>query len=254
MRHLLAAAHRAVLERFAWSQGLLALDFDGTLAPIAPRPEAAAMRPSTRALLARAARLYPCVVISGRARADAARRLAGVPVRAVIGNHGAEEARTPGRRPTVVRRWRAELERRLAHVSGVVIEDKRLSLAVHYRACRRRREARAAILDAASSLGPLRLVGGKQVLNLLPAGAPHKGMALERARARLGCDTALYVGDDDTDEDVFSLDQPGRLIGVRVGVRRGSAAAYYLRSQREIDDLLRALVRARAGMRRGAAA
>ena len=74
-------------------------------------------------------------------------------------------------------------------------------------------------------LGPVRLVGGKHVVNLLPAGAPHKGLALERARARLGCDTAIYVGDDETDEDVFALDQPGRLLAIRVGRKPSSSAA-----------------------------
>jgi trehalose 6-phosphate phosphatase len=87
----------------------------------------------------------------------------------------------------------------------------------------------------------VRLVGGKLVVNLLPAGAPHKGLALEAARERFGCDTALYVGDDETDEDVFALDQPGRLLAIRVGRRRGSAAGYYLRNQREIDRVLRVL-------------
>ena len=101
-----------------------------------------------------------------------------------------------------------------------MIEDKGLSLAVHYRGARRKKEARALILDAAAGLGDVRLVGGKQVLNVLPAGAPGKGQALERARARLGCDTAVYVGDDETDEDVFALDQPGRLLAIRVGRKR----------------------------------
>jgi trehalose-6-phosphatase len=76
--------------------------------------------------------------------------------------------------------------------------------------------ARAAILEAAASLGDVRIVGGKQVVNLLPKGAPDKGKALERERERLCCDTAIYVGDDETDEDVFALDQPTRLLSIRV--------------------------------------
>jgi trehalose 6-phosphate phosphatase len=85
-------------------------------------------------------------------------------------------------------------------------------------------------------------MGGKQVLNILPPDAPHKGMALERARERFGCDTAIYVGDDETDEDVFQLDQPGRLLAVRVGSARSTAATFQLTNQREVDQLLRALV------------
>ena len=80
------------------------------------------------------------------------------------------------------------------------------------------------------------------MLNILPAGAPHKGLALERARTRLGCDTAIYVGDDETDEDVFALDQPGQLLTVRVGPKQSSSAAYYIRTQADVDRLLRSLL------------
>jgi trehalose 6-phosphate phosphatase len=249
MKHLLSPRNVAVLERFAWSRVLLAFDFDGTLAPIVTDPEAAEMRARTRELLGRVAELYPTVVISGRTRADTQKRVDGVPLREVIGNHGAERAAEARGEIAAIRRWLAELDRALGATPGVSVEDKGLSLSIHYRQSRRKKQARAAILSAVAPLvaGGARLVGGKQVVNLLPEGAPHKGVALERARARLGCDTALYVGDDETDEDVFALDQPGRLLGVRVGARAASHAAYYLRGQREIDSLLRLLVRSRSG-------
>jgi trehalose 6-phosphate phosphatase len=258
MKHLLAPRNVAVLERFAWSRVLLAFDFDGTLAPIVVDPDAAQMRAATRALLGQVAGLFPTVVISGRTRADTQRRVASVPLRDVIGNHGAEsDERLVRVAPGAVHRWRKELEKALAAQPGVVIEDKSFSLSIHYRQSRQKKRARAAILAAVAALEqrePVRLMGGKQVVNLLPEGAPHKGVALERARARLGCDTALYVGDDDTDEDVFALDQPGRLLGVRVGEKAASHADYYLRGQREIDGLLKVLLRARTqAQSRGAA-
>jgi trehalose 6-phosphate phosphatase len=256
VKHLLAPRNLPVLERFAWSRVLLAFDFDGTLAPIVVDPDAAQMRARTRLLLVRAATLYPTVVISGRSRADTRRRVADVPLREVIGNHGAERAEVDPDETAAVRRWRLALGARLAGLPGVFIEDKGLSLSLHYRQSRQKKRARAAILAAAAELSarePLRIVGGKQVVNLVREDAPHKGMALERVRARLGCDTALYVGDDETDEDVFALDQPGRLLGVRVGARARSHADFFLRAQREIDQLLRILIRARASEARGAA-
>ncbi len=241
MRHVLARANREVLEQFACSRMLLALDFDGTLAPIVADPALAALRASTRRLLRRAAAKHPCVVISGRSRADVLPRVSGTGVAEVIGNHGSEpwQVSRPARR--AVRRWKLELERRLAGLQGVTIEDKGLSIAVHYRRSRERREARERILAAAARLGGVRLVGGRLVLDVLPSGAPHKGLALEQARARLACDTAVFVGDDETDEDVFALDQPGRLLTIRVGRSRSSAASYYIRTQAEIDPLLRLL-------------
>jgi trehalose 6-phosphate phosphatase len=163
----------------------------------------------------------------------------------VVGNHGVEPWQTTTGLIGEVRRWRPTLERALRSHSGVWIEDKAYSIAVHYRMSRAKKVARAAILRAAQELGDLRVIGGKQVVNLLPRGAPHKGFALERERERLGCDTAVYVGDDETDEDVFALDQPGRLLTIRVGAKRASAATYSLRNQREIDDLLLVLLRLR---------
>jgi trehalose 6-phosphate phosphatase len=124
----------------------------------------------------------------------------------------------------------------------VHVENKTFSVAVHYRRSREKKRARAAILEAAESLGPVRLIGGKQVVNILPRDAPHKGIALERERERLLHDTAIYVGDDETDEDVFALDQPGRLLTVRVGPKRLSQASYFLKNQAALDELLDALL------------
>jgi trehalose 6-phosphate phosphatase len=250
MRHILASANLDVLRQFACSRVLLAFDYDGTLAPIVPAPDQAAMRAETLALLKALARRYPCVVISGRTRADAVRRLRGVEAVEVIGNHGIEPWQTSSRGLLVVRRWRHLLQRQLAPFAGLTVEDKVHSLAVHYRRSREKKKARAAIIRATAALGDVRLIRGKQVVNLLPADAPHKGIALERARTRFGCDTAIYVGDDETDEDVFALDQPGRLLTIRVGQRRRSLASYFLRNQAEIDRLLETLLGDRPVRRR----
>jgi trehalose 6-phosphate phosphatase len=240
MREILA--ERGALLRFARPGTLVALDFDGTLAPIVPDPDRAALRPATRALVERLARAYPCAVISGRARADVARRLRGIPLAAIVGNHGLEAERSPRRRSALVARWRRTLEERLLGLPGVLVEPKGLSLAVHYRHAPDPGRARARVLGAARALSGARLVGGKRVLNVLPAGAGDKGEALARTMDRLGCARAVYVGDDDTDEDVFSRRDPSRVLAIRVGRRRGSAAPWFLRSQRDVDRLLRRLL------------
>jgi trehalose 6-phosphate phosphatase len=246
MRNILSLRNRAVLQQYAWSNALVALDFDGTLAPIVSRPQLARMRASTRRLLASLVELYPCTVISGRAQADVIGLLEGVPVRSVIGNHGLEPLRATRALAVEVTRWRAALQAMLANERGVQIEDKKYSIAVHYRLSRTKKQAREKIMRAARSLGAVRLIGGKLVVNILPTDAPHKGVALERERARLGCDTAIYVGDDETDEDVFTLDQPGQLLTIRVGHKRSSAAHFYLDAQSAIDELLRELIDLRA--------
>lgn len=251
MRHILAKAHRSVLEQFAWSRVLVAFDFDGTLAPIVREPSAAKMRASTAALFEALAKVYPTAVISGRARADVAKRVRCARLVQVVGNQGAEwadasdteVARLERRFRAVIKQWSRQLEAALDGAQGVEVEDKGLSIAVHYRKSRRRKEARAAVLESVDALkGPLRVLGGKLAFNLMPQGAPHKGIAVQRLRAAQRADTAIYVGDDATDEDVFGLDEPGRLLSIRVGRSAWSAAHYYVRDQSEVDELLRFLL------------
>jgi trehalose 6-phosphate phosphatase len=242
MRYLLTRAGRHTLRQFTGSRVLVAFDFDGTLAPIVRDPGRAAMRATTRVLLTRVAQRFPCAVISGRARADVLHRLGRVPVIEVIGNHGIEPRQASRRQRDAVRRWHTILSHRLDRLRGVNIEDKGYTISVHFRQARAKAQARSAIHRAVSALEEVRLVPGKQVVNVLPADAPDKGLALRRARLRHRCDTAIYVGDDDTDEDVFALGEPARLLTVRVGRKADSLAAYFLRTQREIDRFLRALL------------
>jgi trehalose 6-phosphate phosphatase len=238
-------ADDSVLSQLAWSNALIALDYDGTLAPIVDDPEEARMRDSTRDLLERLARAYPCIVISGRSQQDAMRRTRGTGVYEVIGNHGLEPWRRTEAFSARVASWIPQLRDQLADTTGVVIEDKVFSVAVHYRRAPNPKEARAEILRATEGLGEVRVVGGNCVVNLIPLGAPHKGTALEMARAQLHCDLALYVGDDETDEDVFALDDPGSLLTVRVGRDASSRATFYVRDQEQVDVLLARLIELR---------
>jgi trehalose 6-phosphate phosphatase len=264
VKHILARAHRAVLEQFAWSRMMLGLDFDGTLAPLMPARDDVALGTRTRRLVGDVAALYPTAVISGRSHQDVAARLRGLPLYEIVGNHGLEPGpgRTGGPRTTnghstpsqredaaKVARWVIRLHRELDACKGVEIEDKGLSLAIHYRRSRQKKKALATITASVARLGPVRTLGGKLVVNVLPEGGAHKGLALLALLARAGCDTAIYVGDDDTDEDVFALEQPGRLLTVRVGRNEQSRASYYLRHRGEVEILLRTLRDVRAGRR-----
>jgi trehalose 6-phosphate phosphatase len=242
MPYILSKRHLPTLAHFAASNVLLAFDYDGTLSALAPTPAEARIRPLTRRLLCAVAERYPCAVISGRSRADLARRLARVPVWHVAGNHGLEpwgERESYARR---VRRWMQPLSAQLAPCEGVVIEDKTYSLTVHYRQARNRRRALEAIAGAVRGLSSARVLGGRDAISVVPRGAPHKGTALERVRQLLVCDTAIYVGDDDTDEDAFRTARPDRLLAIRVGNSRQSCARYWLRSQDEMDGLLQTLL------------
>ncbi len=242
MKQILAAASQPLLAQLARERTLCAFDFDGTLAPIVQHPSLAKPRRKTIELLNRLCQLYPCIVVSGRARQDIAVLLQGVPVARLYGNHGAEGE--PGAKPLArIAGWRRKLAEKLEHIPGVWVEDKGISLAVHYRESPDKHEARRAILAATAELQRARVFGGKQVVNLTAGDAADKGRAVESERRRLKCDWVLYVGDDDNDEPAFAL--PGNVVAVRVGRKQSSAAAYYLRTQREIDDLLSHLVQLR---------
>jgi len=247
MRYLLSGASLPMVARLAQERTLCAFDFDGTLAPIAAHPDKARMRKRTRDLLRRVAALYPCIVVSGRNRADVLEKLRGVDVAAVLGNHGAESGRTREPRRDVVR-WKAVLERQLGSVPGTWIEKKAFSLAIHYRNAPQKAETRRKIFAAAKKLKGVRVFGGKLVVNVVERLAPHKGDALAAERDRLKCDWVLYFGDDENDEDAFALS--GNIVPVRIGRKLRSHARYYLRAQTEIDELLELLARLRESAKR----
>ena len=239
---ILSKRHAHVLAHFAGSDVVVALDYDGTLAPIVSAPRKARMRARTRQLLVAVAQRYPCVVISGRARDDVSSRVGSVPVWHVSGNHGLEPWGEDASYAARVRDWVRHLHKKLALLEGVVVEDKTYSVTVHYRCAKQKRRAMRAVTAAVRALRGARVIGGNEAVNVVPRGAPHKGEALERARRLLACEKAIYVGDDDTDEDAFAAARPDRLLSVRIGSTRRSRARYRLKDQRQIDRFLRALL------------
>jgi trehalose 6-phosphate phosphatase len=252
MRDLLHPRSHGAITHFLGGPGaprkvLLAFDYDGVLAPLVKDPQGAWMRPSTRALLARVAALYPVAVVSGRAWRAAARFLGGIDA-TLVGNHGFELGR-PGRVPPAlartVRGWRRQLERELDGVPGVSFEDKRSTLSVHWGSARGAAIARAqrAVYAAANRLEGTRLLPGKRVLNVLPHDFPTKGDAVRALVKRLHCEAAMVLGDDVTDEDAFAVGAP-LVFGVHVG-RGQSLAPWRLRRQADVDALLERLVAAR---------
>jgi trehalose 6-phosphate phosphatase len=242
---LLDRRHLPKLAAFATSNVLVAFDFDGTLAPIVPKPSQSRMRARTRRLLAAVARRYPCVVISGRALNDIEERVEGIPLLHVTGNHGMEPWEQSESTARIVDDWAWRLRKRFADQHGIVIENKTYSLTIHYRRARMPRRARAAIAAAVRELPGVFAMQGVQAVNLLPDGAPHKGEALERLTRLLGCEAAIYVGDDGTDEPAFGARHPERLLSIRIGNGKRTRARYHLQNQREIDKLLEALSKMR---------
>lgn len=248
MRDALSPAVLPELRQFMTGKLLLAFDLDGTLAPIASRPDDAAVPDDVQHLLAVLAVRAPVAIVTGRAVRDARRMLWFAP-RYVVGNHGAEgvpgdESAAAGY-AALCRRWCSEVEASdiRERLPGTLVEDKTYSLALHYRLTRHPEEARQALLALAHTLAPApRVVEGKRVLNLVPPAARHKGEALRALIGHAGAQRALYIGDDVTDEDVFALRLPG-VRTVRVEPVGKSTADLCLKRQQDVATLLRELSR-----------
>lgn len=228
---------------------LCAFDFDGTLAPIVAQPQRAGLPAAILRRLQILKTHAPVAIVSGRSADDIGTRLAFVPDY-VIGNHGIEGVQGwPDRRESYrqlclawERHLRPVLENPALFDPAVWIEHKCYSLSVHYRLARDQQAARAALSQLFAGLTPApRIVAGKCVFNLLPAQAPDKGAALARLCDHSGASSAIYVGDDVTDEDVFRLHRRDWLT-VRIERDSGSHAEFHLHHRLDMVQLLDTLI------------
>jgi trehalose 6-phosphate phosphatase len=190
-------------------------DVDGTLAPIVPRPDEAAVPARASELLERLGERYRLVAcVSGR-RAEEARRLVGVADIAYAGNHGLELL-LPGEErvrfdPSLEGReddaadFVAGLGGETLAEAGLRLEDKGPIQALHWRGADddRGAEARAHEIATAAGRAGLELRWGRKVLELRPPGGGGKDAAVAALLAKNGVGAAAYAGDDRTDLDAF---------------------------------------------------
>jgi trehalose 6-phosphate phosphatase len=246
MKHIFSPEGQRALQGLVAGQPLLAFDFDGTLAPIVESPGDARVAAGVVQRLIRLAAWRPVAVVTGRAVADVRTRLGFEPAY-VVGNHGAEDPRVAASQASqaalqIARERLAEYAQHLFD-AGVTVEDKGGSMALHYRSAPDRDKAVASIDRVVAGLdGALETFGGKCVVNLVAAGAPDKGDAVQRLVQESGSDAAFFAGDDVNDEAVFEL-APPHWLTVRVGHdARVSKAQYFLESQDEMAELLQRML------------
>lgn len=237
------------------------LDYDGTLAPIAPTPDTAVPYPGTAALLAdlAAAPHTRVAIVTGRSIADV-RRFLDVDGAYYVGVHGVE-VRRPGAgietNPVVGSgsgSWpplAAEVARRLGTVAGVFLEDKGVAVAAHYRGANADDAARTRVV--VESLGAaliaegaaIEVLHGHAVVELRPRGI-DKGTTLRRLIASDAPGSlALYIGDDRTDEDAFRALPPDS-ITVHVGPEDCETSAdHAIANPAEVHTFLQQLLQTR---------
>lgn len=228
---------------------LCAFDFDGTLAPIVVRPEDVQLPYEVQQRLITLSHYAPIAIITGRAVLSMQKYL-GFSPDFIIGNHGIEGL--PGwvdhakNYPMYCNKWEQAvitlLQDQAAFDPDIQIENKQYSLAIHYRCVRDPADMEQRLRSLFTQLTPSpRVIPGKYVFNLLPQDATDKGVALAKLMSSYDFRSAIYVGDDITDEDVFRLHRPD-VLTVRIENAIDSAAEFFLRQSGDIKHLLDELI------------
>lgn len=229
---------------------LLCSDFEGTLTPILEEPETVKLPLPIRQVLQQLGQRdnVSVALISGRSLEDLRQRV-GVPSWIYVGNHGLEisgpellfvEPAAVACRDTL-RELANSLNSRLQLIAGALVEDKGLTVSVHFRqvAPEEREEVRRQVHAALSSTShPFVLTTGSMVYEIRPRVYWNKGDALHWLLENLGVPQALpiYLGDDATDEDVFVALAEG--ITIKVGSAGETAARYRVDSPVEVQLFL----------------
>ncbi|MDB4885571.1 MAG: trehalose-6-phosphatase [Gemmatimonadetes bacterium] len=203
------------------------LDCDGTLVELAPTPDAVRLTARAHAVIrALFARCRGAVaLVSGRSIADLD-RIMGAPPLPAAGQHGLEW-RDAGEHASAVvdaqpalQEARARLTALAAEQPALVLEDKGLSLAVHYRrAPELSAVAHAAVERELERIGDAyRLQRGKYVVELRPAaGGKAHAIAAFMARDPFDGRVPVFIGDDETDEEGFALVNAAGGLSIHVG-------------------------------------
>ncbi len=221
---------------------LLLFDYDGTLTPIVARPEAATLSDETRQMLSALAGMERFVVgvVSGRSLPDLEAMVA-VPSLVYAGNHGLEmkgggmdfvHPDAPAFEASLAEVARL-LERELANAPGVVVDNKRLTLTVHFRNAPDSYGAQVdgtvgAVTAPYVEAGQLKITRGKKVVEVRPNLDWGKGKAIEKIREYCGdSPLPMFFGDDQTDEEGFAVAQDAGGLAVFVGPARESTLALH---------------------------
>jgi trehalose 6-phosphate synthase/phosphatase len=208
---------------------LVASDFDGTLAPIVPRPDDATLREDSRAALAALAGRAHVAIVSGRELSKLRARVA-LPGIALAGEHGGDLLLPSGERSALElskgAREALDAFGRFADLllagTGGEVERKKLATAAHTRRIEKDRDRLESVLlargrEIGATSGQVEAIPGRRVVELRAQGA-SKGLGLVRIKAALAPRAfVVALGDDRTDEDLFREVLRDGGMAVRVG-------------------------------------
>lgn len=232
---------------------IILLDYDGTLTEIVKKPSLAKLTSARRYFLKQLARHKKIIIgiVSGRSLKDVKSKVK-VPGIYYIGNHGFEMEGPKLKRlhpkakkfKPLLKKIARQLNCQLKQIKGIMVEDKGLTLSVHYRLAKKTAEKNARqilfkVLQKYLRAKQVKLTFGKKVFEIRPPLSWHKGKAVTwiLKSLKIGKAIPFYFGDDETDEDAFrALKKKG--ITIRVGKRRGTAAQYLFKNVDQVYNFL----------------
>lgn len=236
---------------------ILFLDFDGTLAPIAPRPHLAKLTKARRELLEKLSKLpeLTLAIVSGR-KLDDLKQKVGLRGVYYAGNHGFEISgpKTKLVHPKVkeikplLKKIKIELKKQLKGIAGLIIEDKGPTLSIHYRCVKKAQVAKVKrVFNKVIEEFPktkIKVTSGKKVFEIRPKVKWDKGEAVrwflkKFQPAKESC--PIYIGDDTTDEDAFKV-LSNKGVTIRVGKDKNSLAQETLKDVEAVYKFLQTLL------------
>ena len=236
----------------------LFLDCDGTLTPIVDTPNEAIILPETKRLLNSLSQKNNCkiAIISGRSLADIEKKI-GLKNLIYSGNHGFQiegpkikhEMAVPFGYKKILEHIKTQLKEKLSGIKGVFVEDKKLSLALHFRLSDRQQVPLIKTIFHENVIlylvkNKIKIRPGKKVLEVIPPVRWDKGkivlwlLARQEALSKSGKIIPIYIGDDSTDEDAFKA-LKNRGLTVSVGHTDTSQAKYYVKNVKEVHTFLK---------------
>jgi trehalose 6-phosphate synthase/phosphatase len=228
------------------------LDYDGTLSPLQRLPSLASPTTELIELLQQLTedKKTEIIIISGR-DADTLQHWLGAIEVTLVAEHGAAVKRRGAawvEQATMASEWKDKIKPMMQlfvnRCAGSFIEDKRSTLAWHYRnthpdlGFNRSRELRNSLLQLTGNT-PLQVIDGNKVLEVRLMGIDKGSTAMNLVRS-MNPDFILCLGDDTTDEDMFRAFIEGAHT-VKIG-RGNTAAGYTIASQKEVYPFLRRFV------------
>jgi len=234
----------------------LFLDYDGTVAPIRPKPGLAVISKRAKNILRKLSKYPYCklVVISGRSLKNV-RRLVGLDNIIYGGNHGLElkgpqvrfKSPVSKKHRAIITKISRVLHNKLRHIKGVLIENKDLSLSIHYRLVASKNIPLVKTLFCQATAfnlwrNEIRVRLGKKVLEVCPAVNWDKGKAVlwllqNMSFSENASVMPIYIGDDATDEDAFKMLKDSGLT-IFVGRPQKTNARYYVNDTTEVMTFL----------------